>query len=315
MKLSRIGTYTALASSLLALALPKVVFGATGLVQIIPTSGVCNCDTAPDWGCVLQVLQNVITDAVFLGVILCVIWIAVGGFSLMASAGNPESISQSKIRIMNALVGIVVILCSWLVIDFVMKAIYNPEATFSGVNIGPWNDILKSSGNDYCIKQTTPQAITSGALDIATSVTPGTSSSVGVAKGLCADGNTSCSPSVMKSEGLNDAQANAMSCIAVTESGGGSNKGASGTGALGLFQITGQNWAISKYHKSPCSTASSRLDDACNRQAAVLMFKYSGYQPWTGMCKQQKCGNVSYGQYWNPNAVACVQKYDPTGKI
>jgi hypothetical protein len=312
MKLPRIGTYTALASSLLALALPKIAFGAGGLVQIIPTSGVCNCDTAPDWGCVLQVLQNVITDAVFLGVILCVIWIAYGGFSLMLSAGNPESISQSKIRIMNALVGIAVILCSWLVIDFVMKAVYDPESAFDGQNFGPWNSILAPSGDDYCIKQTTPQAITAGTIGIITGVTPGTSAGVGAAKGLCADSNTACSPAVMKSEGLSDAQANAMSCIAVTESGGNPHIGGSGTGAEGLFQITATNWRNAAYHSGSCSVNSSRDDATCNRQAAVLMFKHVGYQPWTGMCKSSGgCGNVSYGQYWNPNAVACVAKYDP----
>lgn len=122
----------------------------------------------------------------------------------------------------------------------------------------------------------------------------------------------------MKAEGLTDAQANAMSCIAVTESSGGANKGNSGTGAVGLFQITGQNWSNPANHKPPCSVSSSRLDNTCNRQAAVLMFKNGGnsYQPWTGKCTSQKgCGYVSYGQYWNPNAVACVQKYDPSGKL
>lgn len=304
----------------LLMAVPSLTFAATTgfFGPIIPESGTCFCDGGPlDWGCVLQVIQNLVRLAVSLGVIFCVFWIAFAGFSLIASRGNPESISTAKARIVSSIVGIAVILCSWLIVDFVMKAVYNPDATFSGGNIGPWNEILTGNGNDYCIRVTTPISITTGQL---TSVVPSTgttnpstgSSGVGVAKGLCADSNTACSPAVMKAEGLNDAQANAMSCIAVTESGGNPNIGGSGTGAQGLFQITGTNWANPAYHSSPCTTSSSRDNAACNRQAAVLMFKKTGYQPWTGKCNVSSgCGNVSYGQYWNPNAVACVAKYDP----
>jgi hypothetical protein len=144
----------------------------------------------------------------------------------------------------------------------------------------------------------------------------GSVGSVGTTHGLCDARNTSCSPAVMKAEGLNDAQANAMSCIAVTESGGDPLVGGSGTGAQGLFQITGTNWSNPAYHSGSCSVQTSRNNATCNRQTAVLMFKSVGYQPWTGKCMSAGgCGKVSYGQYWNPNAVACVQKYDPGARI
>lgn len=289
-------------------SLPGTAAAAGFFGPIIP-QGLC-AGKPFDWGSVLQVLQNLINVAVSLGVILMVLWIAYAGFMLMVSGGSAEARSQGKARIVNALVGLLVILTAWLLVDFVMKTIYDDK----NVQFGPWNKILAGNGNDYCIRETTPKPITLGSvLTNITTVQPGTSlpSGVGVAQGLCSDSNTSCSPAVMKSEGLNDAQANAMSCIAVTESGGGSNKGNSGTGAQGLFQITLTNWNNPTFHRSPCSSSTSRLNDACNRQAAVLMFRSQGYQPWTGRCNQSRCGNVTYGQYWNPNAVACVNKYDP----
>lgn len=311
----------------LLMAAPNMTFAASFFGPIIPQSGSCFCNGGPlDWGCVLQVIQNLMNLAVSLGVFACVMWLAFGGFSLIASRGNPEAISTAKARAFNSIVGIAVILCSWLIVDFVMKTLYNPDVSFNGISgstkFGPWNSILAGTGNDYCIRETTPITISSG---IITGLLPSSGSTgastgspgsdtgqVGVAKELCAPSNTACSPAVMKSEGLNDAQANAMSCIAVTESSGNPNIGGSGTGAQGLFQITGTNWANPKYHASPCSTSTSRNNAACNRQAAVLMLKSVGYQPWTGKCNVSSgCGKVSYGQYWNPNAVACVAKYDP----
>lgn len=296
---------------------PGVTFAAGFFGPILPQSGSCHCDPLPlDWGCVLQVIQNLIQFAVSFGVILMVLWIAYAGFSLMVSGGSPEARSQGKTRIMNAIVGILVILSAWLIVDFVMKILYEPNAAFSGGVFGPWNSILEDKDGNYCIQEHTPTAISIGSvLSGITTAQPGTytpGAGVGVAKGLCSSSNTSCSVNVLQQEGLTQAQAMAMSCIAVTESSGGANEGNSGTGAVGLFQITGTNWNNSAYHSGSCSSATSRLNDTCNRQAAVLMFKNVGYQPWTGRCNVQSgCGHVSYGQYWNPNAVACVNKYDP----
>jgi hypothetical protein len=91
----------------------------------------------------------------------------------------------------------------------------------------------------------------------------------------------------------------------VTESGGNPSIGYSKTGACGLFQITTRpgNWSNPAYHSGTCSTSSPCGNAYCNRQTAIIMFRKQGYQPWTG-----KNPN---GTYWNPNAVACVAKYDP----
>ncbi len=138
----------------------------------------------------------------------------------------------------------------------------------------------------------------------------------GTAGALCANDNPACSTAALQEYGLTQAQANAMSCIAITESGGNPSTPNSNTGACGTFQITNQtsrsNWQNPIYHGDGCSAATSCNNAGCNLQTAVLMFNQNGYQPWTGVCNSPGgCGGTPYGQAWNPSARSCVQRYDP----
>jgi hypothetical protein len=142
-------------------------------------------------------------------------------------------------------------------------------------------------------------------------VGPATQVQYGTSGKQCAASNTSCSIDVLQNMGFEPQEANAMSCIAVTESSGNPYTPNSVTGACGLFQITRGNWNNPKYHQGSCSTSSSCNDPYCNAQAAQLMFNEQGYQPWTGICDNPTgCGVVGYGQPWNANARGCVQRYD-----
>ncbi len=294
----RILSYTALAFPVLVFVLPHAAFSA-GIGTIVPQSGTCLCPgSAPDWGCLLQVLQNVINAAVYMGVTLCVVWIAIAGFTLMVSGDNPEARSLGKTRVLNAVIGIAIILCSWLVVDFVMKVVYEPSKAFDGGIFGPWNNILAPSGDDYCIRVTTPQPIFTGTIGVPRGGTP---TSVGEAGPLCPAGSE-CSVEKLMAAGLTQPQARAMSCIAMTESSGIPSRVNSDSKACGLFQITNEtskgNWRNPRYHSGSCSVNTSCKNARCNLQTAVIMFNESGYQPWT-------CPGC------NNKAAACVAKYDP----
>lgn len=242
----RTALYFALAT--LLLAAPSMTFAASAgfFGPVIPQSGSCFCNGGPlDWGCMLQVIQNLVRLTVSLGVILCVVWIAFAGFSLIVSRGNPEALSTAKTRILNSLIGIVVILCSWLVVDFVMQALYNPDAAFSGQNIGPWNDILAGSGSDYCIQTTIPGNITLGQL---TTGTPsnGSTDATG-ASFVTGTGTGSCNPQTVAAAAaaggyqLSAAQANALACIAKPESTCGTNTTGARTQS-GAYTSAGGPW-------------------------------------------------------------------------
>ncbi len=262
----------------------------------------------------LQLIQNLMNAGIALGLIAFSLALAYAGATIMLNPTSPEMRSTARSMLLNIAVGLVILLSAWLVVDFIMKLIYDPEATLSGgESFGPWNEILSSKDQKWCIDESVAKPIGGIGGGIAGWVNGGTSGgggvtgtpgTVGKTRGLCDDRNTACSITALKAYGLTDKQATAMSCIAVTESGGNPQTQKSKSGACGTFQITTKpgNWSNAQYHSGACSSSTSCNNAACNLQTAVLMFKDQGYQPWTG-----KNPN---GEYWNPNAVACVKQYD-----
>ncbi len=275
---------------------------------IIPTgSNTC----ALGWGAVILVINNIIEFAITLAItIVAPIMIAWAGFLMVIEPASSGGHTKARGILKNTVLGIVVAMAGWLIVDAVMAVLYHPDSSTGWT--GTWSSLITTGGLPACQIQT-------GAMQTLNqttfSVTGTTASGGGVyvngkTGALCSDSNTACSPSVILSSAaalsmsLSNAQATALSCIAMTESSGNPNTPNSRTGACGTFQITTQpgNWSNSSYHQSPCSTSSSCNDAQCNLQTALLMFKKQGYQPWTGKNPD--------GTYWNPNAVVCVQEYD-----
>jgi len=262
--------------------------------------------SAPNWGCVLKVLQNVINTAVGIAILVVVLAIVYAAFIFMTRGGNPGAREQGRNVIGSSLVGLLILLGAWLGVDFIMKIVYDPTAVVSGdTKLGPWNSIWSSNGDDMCIVVREPVPIATGTVDLIRDIISGGGlSQVGVARAPCPETNPGCSVSSIRLYNLTESQAQAMSCIAMTESSG-DRKEVSPTGACGLFQITTRpgNWSNQAYHAGRCTTRTSCYDASCNLQTAMLMFRDRGYQPWTG--------KKPNGTHWNPNAVACVNKYDP----
>jgi hypothetical protein len=141
--------------------------------QLDPSTGQMTLTTAPDYGCVLQVIQNVINLAVYLGVLITIIYIVVAGAQMVINSTNPSAIKTARGRIWNGVIGISLILCSWLIVDFVMKTLYN------STTYGPWNGILADNGNHTCIVAKIPTGIpTTITGAISQFANPGTGSSV-----------------------------------------------------------------------------------------------------------------------------------------
>jgi hypothetical protein len=236
----RWGRLAGIAFSLCLVLLPQVTFAASNSFfsgPIFPKE--CHCDSvtgedgksyasAPDFGCVLQVFQNVLRFVIYIGILMCVVWIAYGGFSLMTNGGNPEALSQARTRVTNALVGIAVILCSWLIVDFVMKFLYEPSAVFGGKTLGPWNSIIHADDPDLCIKPTMPRSITNEVLNGATNApkptAPSDTSGTSTPGTLSSSGQGSCNPTnvsnAAKDAGItmDPKEATILACFAGPES-------------------------------------------------------------------------------------------------
>lgn len=188
--------------------MPTFAASATFLGPIVPQA--CHCDnqsvqgatdgsqvnSAPDWGCVLQVIQNLVNFGVTLAMTLFTIYLVITGFSFITSAGSSEARSKAKTRFANVFIGLAVMLCAWLIVDFVMKQLYNPDATVSGVSggtkFGPWNAILAGTPGSECIRPTEPTKIQTGVLTMISTSTgtgAGFNASAGSNSKICAAAN------------------------------------------------------------------------------------------------------------------------------
>lgn len=125
----------------------------TFFAPIVPTE----CQSCPcGYAGVLEIIRHLTNFAVSFGVIVVTIMLAWGGFMYIVSVANPENRRQANSLISGAVIGLLLVLGSWLIIDFIMRAAYSgPDGTEG--KFGPWNSILAESA-DFCIvaKQTKP---------------------------------------------------------------------------------------------------------------------------------------------------------------
>ncbi len=72
-----------------------------------------------------QTVLNIITFVLGLLGLIAVIMILYGGFIWLTAGGNEDKVSSAKRIISSAIVGLVVILISWAIVNFVVKSTVN----------------------------------------------------------------------------------------------------------------------------------------------------------------------------------------------
>lgn len=101
--------------------------------QVSMSAGLVPCE-GPDCNlCSLVALgQGIINFLIYIGVFLGVIMIAIAGFTLVLSGGNESAKEKAKSRMWNVLVGFVIILLAYLIVETVMFV-------FTGSSLGTWS--------------------------------------------------------------------------------------------------------------------------------------------------------------------------------
>lgn len=206
-------------------------------------------------GGALQFIQNIMNAAVSLGVIMFIFVIVYVGILFTLSATNPEAKSKAKTLLANAVIGFIIVLAAWLVVDYVMKFVYNPEAAFDGKKIGPWNEIIQFKGGS-CIdpQDIKPIAGLPKVIDTIVNVGGGFTGGGGPVGDVGRYPNTgACSPqnvraaAVLGGYSMSEHQATMLACMAGPESGCGTQmqnynwngaKSKPPSTAWGPFQIT-----------------------------------------------------------------------------
>ena len=102
-----------LAPSLSAAALPS---------QLVPTScaGTGGCHSICD---IVTLAQNVLNAAIFFAVVNSAVLFAWAGWKYVSAGQNSEQINSAKEVFFNVIVGLVIILASWLVVDTLIRTL------------------------------------------------------------------------------------------------------------------------------------------------------------------------------------------------
>ncbi len=113
----------------IVLLLPLTVYG-QGIVECGGV-GQRSCEFC-DFANMARAIFNFIIAAL---VIIAGIVLAVAGLFLVVSGGDNAYREQAKTLMVNTVVGLILVLTAWLLIDIIMKTLYD-ESQF-----GPWNTI------------------------------------------------------------------------------------------------------------------------------------------------------------------------------
>lgn len=103
------------------------------------------------WAAVIMTINNIITIALTLAIsIVAPVMLAYSGFLLVTNAFNPSAKEEAKKMLTNTIIGIVIALAAWLIIDALMAVLYHP--TDPGLAGQTWSSLI-SSGNvgELCI--------------------------------------------------------------------------------------------------------------------------------------------------------------------
>lgn len=120
----RIQTYLMmlLASGVLAAA---VMVPAAYAIDLFPAcTNIENvvCEASGEGGDKVDTIVTRITNLLMWALgIVSVIMLVIGGFKFTTSGGSPEQVKSAKNTIMYAIIGIVVAIVAWAVVDFVVK--------------------------------------------------------------------------------------------------------------------------------------------------------------------------------------------------
>ena len=111
------------------LLLVTPVFG-VGPGDIVPCDG-------PDCGTceLMQFGSNILAFLVKASILFAGLVFAWGGFKMIISAGEASSISEAKSMMTNSIVGIVIVMSAWLLVDTMIKLVADADT------LGVWNEI------------------------------------------------------------------------------------------------------------------------------------------------------------------------------
>ena len=109
---------------------------------------------AAGWPLLMTVINNLISLLITLAIVLVApLMIAWSGFLFVVNPVNAGGKEQAKKILTNTIVGIVISLCGWMIVDAIMAALYNPSASSGTTVLGTWSQLITSGTGPVCLPQ------------------------------------------------------------------------------------------------------------------------------------------------------------------
>ena len=100
------------------------------LLPLVATAALVPCgpgsggDEVCTWGHFYVLAENVIEFMIYyIAIPLSVIFFAIGGILIMTAAGSEERFKKGKSTLTAAAIGLIIVLCSWLIIGLIIQKI------------------------------------------------------------------------------------------------------------------------------------------------------------------------------------------------
>lgn len=235
---------------------------------IIPTAyNTC----AAGWSMLIVVVNNIISFLLTIAILFVLpLMVAWAGFLYVINPVNPNKRTEANTMLLHAIVGIAIALASWLLVNALMVALVNPNASSGGTRLGAWYDIVSGRLGEVCLKQ-------AGALNPAR----GSGISAGGVLNPPVDSTgAACDPKKVQEAArkggveLSNSEANVLACLAKPESTCGTKfynyswnvdagKGKAST-AVGAFQVLLSSNA--QYYENPACQAAAGVSGRLNCQ-------------------------------------------------
>ena len=120
------------------------------LLLVLPTvsfaqdEGLVPCGGEGDPECqachVVQLAQNILTWVINIMASIIALIFVIGGIKMVMSAGDTGAVKQARKMITNSVIGFIILLTAWLIMDTVLKTFVNEGALKEG-GMGPWHQI------------------------------------------------------------------------------------------------------------------------------------------------------------------------------
>lgn len=118
---------------------------------IDPTTGK---QCALGWGALVTVINNIIRLLLSIAIVfIAPIMIAYAGFLFVVNPVNAGGMEKAKSILTHTIVGIVIALAGWLIVDAIMAVLYNPQASQGSTVLGRWTDIVTGDPSLVCLVQ------------------------------------------------------------------------------------------------------------------------------------------------------------------